>query len=191
MRNFPRKSSPPMILFFSAAVSFIRSPTVNIRHLSSSHSDWRVAEPRRALLASPSAEGEAVETQSTAREHSARGWTQNIPDLGTTVSHFRIPASPWLLTPPPYLILYWMENEIAFYFIHFLHYLHVISTTTARRQPSWQTMLLLRWYSKERATNTSPRIFFLLPSSHCVCCFIHPHCYPFIIVCTPEQETNP
>ena len=27
MRNFPRKSSPPMVPFFSAAVSFIRSPT--------------------------------------------------------------------------------------------------------------------------------------------------------------------
>ena len=45
---------------------------LNIRHLSSSHLDWRVAEPRRALLTSRSAEGEGVETQSTGRQHSAR-----------------------------------------------------------------------------------------------------------------------
>lgn len=133
MRNFPPWSSPPMVLLLSAAVSFIRSSSVNTRYLSSSHSGWRDAEPQRALLTSRSAEGERVETQSTRREHSASRWMQTIQDLGTTLSHFRTCASPWLLTPPPYLILCHMENEIAFYFIHFLHYLHVISTTTARR----------------------------------------------------------
>ena len=133
MRNFSPKSSPPMVLLFSAAVSFIRLSSVNTRHLSSSHSGWRIAEPQRALLTLRSAKGEGVETQSTQREHGVRGWTQNIQHLGTTLFHFRTPASLWLLTPPPYLILYWMENEIAFYFIHVLHYLYVISTTTARR----------------------------------------------------------
>ena len=129
----PSRSSPPMVLLLSAAVSFIRSSSVNTRHLSSSHSGWRDAEPQRALLTSHSAKGEGVETQPTRREHSASRWTQTIQDLSTTLSHFHTRASPWLLTPPPYLILCHMENEIAFYFIHFLHYLHVISTTTAQR----------------------------------------------------------
>ena len=81
MRNSPPKSSPPMVLLFSAAVSFIRLSSVNTSHLSSSHSGWRIAEPQQALLTSHSAKGEGVETQSTWREHGVRGWTQNICDL--------------------------------------------------------------------------------------------------------------